>query len=186
MTWYGPNYVEVQTAERTFRSGLIESSWRRTCQADQVNSALSVDGNVFPEPSVRYEDGLAIIEWTAYDKNNSQGFATKGVELLTLSKTFTGTNSNGDQVSWTITEIWLSETITTTRVYPSSTDASALFGTGLGSKTMQQRVISGSPVSGGARQLSISWASSTIGIERRNFNQLDEIAITVGNVPVVL
>ena len=184
MTWIGPNYVEVQTAERVFRSGLIESSWRRTCQANKVSFALSVSGNVFPEPSVRYEDGLAVVEWTEYDTKNSAGFATKGIELMTLSKTFTGLNANSDEVTWTITEIWLSETITTTRVYGSSTDASTLFGTGLGSKSMQQRVISGTPA--GATELSISWASSTIGIQRRNFGLLDEIEITVGNVPVVL
>ena len=181
MTWYGPEFVEIKLSERTFRSGLIESTWRRTCQADQVTSALSVTGNVFPEPSVRYEDGLAIIEWTEYDSGGSQGFASKGVELLNLSKTFV----DGD-VSWTVREIWLSETIATTKVYPAKTDASTLFGTGLGSKTMQQRVISGSPVNGGATSLAISWASSTISIQRRNFGAFDEIEITVGNVPTIL
>jgi len=197
MIWYGPPFVEVQTAERTFRSGLIESSWRRTCQADQVQSALSVSGNVFPEPSVRYENGLAVVEWTEYDKNNSQGFTTKGVEIINLSKSFEdsvwtrvdytdGTwRYNKTEYRWTITEVWFSDTITTTKVVDSSASSSSFTPSGSPSKSLKQRFVVGNrnPVS--PTSLTITWTTQVVGVNRRNYGQLDEVEITVGNVPTI-
>lgn len=193
MTWIGPNYVEVQTAERVFRSGLIESSWRRTCQADQVSAALSVSSNSFPEPSVRYEDGLAVVEWTEYDKKNSTGFQTKGAELINLSKSYESTQttsgSGGSQITqtyrWTVTEIWISDTITTTKVINASESSATLNASGSTAKTMIKRIILGNPAPSSGGALQISWSSQVVSVNRRNYGLLDEVEITVGNVPTL-
>lgn len=187
MTWYGENYVEVKTSERTFRSGLIATTWRRTCPSDQVSSALSITGNVFPEPTVSYQDGLAVVEWTEYDNDsNSQGYNTKGTELINLSKTYTQ-SSGGESAQYTINESWVSETITTTKVINHSTALSGAMSHGITDlgKVMKQRFIFGSVPSGAFTALSIAWAAQVVSVNRRNYGLLDEIDITVGNVPTI-
>ena len=190
MTWYGPNgenYVEVKTSERKFRSGLIATTWRRTCPSDQVSSVASITGNVFPEPNVSYQDGLAVVEWTQYDNEpNSQGYNTKGTELINLSKTYTQ-SSGGESAQYTINETWVSETITTTKVISHSTALSGALSHGISDlgKVMKQRFIFGSVPSGAFTALSIAWSLQVVSVNRRNYGVLDEIDITVGNVPTI-
>ena len=197
MTWYGHEFVEVKLSERAFRSGLIESTWRRTCQADKVSAALNVSSNVFPEPSVRYEDGLAVVEWTAYDTNNSQGFATKGVEIINLSKSFEDSVWNRvdypdgtwrytkTEYRWTITEVWFSDTLTTTKVVPFSAASSSFTPSGSPSKSLKQRFVVGTRNPSSNDSLTINWTTQVIAVNRRNYGTLDEVEITVGNVPTI-
>lgn len=190
MTWYGlngVNYVEVKTSERTFRSGLIATTYRRTCPSDQVSFALSITGNVFPEPTVSYQDGLAVVEWTEYDNQpNSQGYNTKGTELINLSKTYTQ-SSGGESAQYTINESWVSETITNTKVISHSTALSGALSHAISDlgKVMKQRFIFGSVPSGAITQIPIAWAVQVVSVNRRNYGLLDEIDITVGNVPTI-
>jgi hypothetical protein len=164
------------------------------------DSSPSIDGlKIFPESQERHrEDGFTEYLVTSYGRVNSEGSSVLGVQLVTLSASYTHTytptateetpNPTPANFAWTIKETWLADTYTVTRTMLASEPNSVISITPptLG-KVLKKREISGNrpgtSIPGyitvpGYSSIGADWESQLSSIDRRNFGNFDEVIIT--------
>jgi hypothetical protein len=164
------------------------------------DSSPSIDGlKIFPEAQERHrEDGFTEFIVTSYGRVNSEGSSVLGVQLVTLSASYTHSytppptqetpSPTPVKFAWTIKETWLADTYTSTRTMLASEPNSVISITPptLG-KVLKKREISGnrpgSSIPGyitvpGYSSIGAEWESQLSSIDRRNFGYFDEVIIT--------
>ena len=164
------------------------------------DSSPSIDGlKIFPEAQERHrEDGFTEYIVTSYGRVNSEGSSVLGVQLVTLSASYTHTytptateenpNPTPANFAWTIKETWLADTYTVTRTMLADEPNSSISITPPAlSKVLKKREISGnrpgSSIPGyitvpGYSSIGAEWESQLSSIDRRNFGYFDEVIIT--------
>ena len=200
---------------QTFRSGLclIQQDYIRRAddsidyfsfrEGDAISpedASPCIDGAyIFPAPS--YQDmGNGFIKCivSSYGRVNLEGSSVLGVQLVTLSASYTHTytpaateqNPNPTPVNfaWTIRETWLADTYTVTRTMLVDEPNSSISITPPAlSKVLKKREISGNrpgtSIPGyitvpGYSSIGADWESQLASIDRRNFGNFDEVIIT--------
>ena len=175
--------------ESVSRNGLKKTSGTILFELGQDGAALTLaeqDGSVFPDPQIRTSDmGLLEMSFDAY-RDTGASTGVFGTEVLNLSKAFetTITQAVGNNppapipYNWTITEIWVADSFTESKVLASTLGSVFLTASSnsLG-RRMLKRVLTGKRPSGGASSLSITWASQVSSVTRRNFGAFDEVDI---------
>ena len=129
---------------------------------------------------------------------NSEGSSVLGVQLVTLSASYTHTytpaateqnpNPTPANFAWTIKETWLADTYTVTRTMLADEPNSSISITPPAlSKVLKKREISGNrpgtSIPGyigvpGLNSIAADWESQLSSIDRRNFGYFDEVIIT--------
>ena len=189
-TLYGPFPILLPgKTESISRNGLQKTSGMILFEPGQDGAALTLaeqDGSVFPDPQIRTSDmGLLEMSFDAY-RDTGASTGVFGTEVLNLSKAFetTITQAVGNNppapipYNWTITEIWVADSFTESKVLASTLGSVFLTASSnsLG-RRMLKRVLTGKRPSGGASSLSITWASQVSSVTRRNFGAFDEVDI---------
>jgi hypothetical protein len=191
-TLYGPFPILIPgKTESVSRNGLQKTSGTILFEAGQDGEALTLaeqNGSVFPDPQVRTTDmGLLEMSFDAY-RDTGASTGVFGTEVLNLSKAFetTITQAVGNNppapipYNWTITEIWIADSFTESKVL-ASTLGSVFLTVSQNSlnKRMLKRVITGKRPIGTitASSLSITWTSQVSSVTRRNFGSFDEVDI---------
>ena len=159
------------------------------------DSSPSVDGlKIFPEAQERQrEDGFTEFMVSSYGRTSSPGTAVLGVELVTLtaSYSFTYTPAPPEQPvtwNWSIKEEWLVDTWTVSKTMLASEPNSTISLTPPAlSKFLKKREFSGSrpgmnvPGGGvstpGGSSIGADWDSVLASIDRRNFGHFDDVVI---------
>ena len=211
-TYHGTtNLIALPTRTvQTYPSGLVRVERSFVCRkenADNQRTTLvvgqtipldlgppAIDGlYIFPEPqeNVR-DDGFVEFRVTAYGRSNFVGSAVLGVQLVTLTASYTHTFTPGVGTpvvfSWTIKEIWLADTYTVTRTMLASESNSKISITPpeLG-RTLKYREITGTRPGmnipgyfqiAGLFEIAASWEAALESLDRRNFGTFDEVTIT--------
>ena len=145
---------------------------------------------IFPAPRVTRSNDNAFdeVEVAAYGKGISLGTQIIfGTEVLELSQSYTGVDAAQDppvNYNWTVYEAWRCETATKYSVLDNGSTNYSSPGNTL-EKTLVRRWIIGTPISGGPRQLSITWNTGLRDIQRTNYGAYDEVAVMKGYIPEV-
>jgi hypothetical protein len=193
--------VRVEQSFLTESSALLTSRAFLAVGTDApgLDSSPSIDGlKIFPEAQERHrEDGFTEFIVTSYGRSNYAGSAVLGVQLLSLSASYTYTftpqataqtpNPVAVNFAWTINEVWLADTYTVTRTMLASESNSTISITPptLG-KVLKERKITGTRpgmnIPGyfsipGLNEISATWTSALESIDRRNFGYFDEVVI---------
>ena len=164
------------------------------------DSSPSIDGlKIFPEAQERHrEDGFTEFLVTSYGRVNSEGSSVLGVQLVTLSASYThkytpaateeNPNPTPANFAWTIKETWLADTYTVTRTMLADEPNSSISITPPTlSKFLKKREISGnrpgSSIPGyitvpGYSSIGVEWEAQLSSVDRRNFGFFDEVIIT--------
>jgi hypothetical protein len=163
-------------------------------------STPSIDGlRIFPQVQERRrEDGFTEYLASAYGRSNTIGSSVLGVQLVTLSASYTHTftptpteqnpTPTPANFAWAITEIWLADTYTVTRTMLASESNSTISITppALG-KALKKREITGTRpgmnIPGyfsipGLNSIAAEWEGALQSIDRRNFGYFDEVILT--------
>jgi hypothetical protein len=161
--------------------GLRKKSGTILFKVGQESAARTLSatfGAVFPDPQIRTTDtGLRELTFDAYTNANTTT-TTTGAEVLNLSKSFEGTDANGVYYSWTVTEIWLSDSVTERRVLVASLSSATLSPPSVTlSRRLLRRIVTGRRAPNGANSLTVTWATLVSNVTRRNFGELDEVDI---------
>jgi hypothetical protein len=193
-THYGTFPILLPGTTRTIsRNGLQRTSGTILCKPDDEPDAISLAetfGSVFPDVSTRTnETGLVEVSFDAYE---AVGASTtrRGTLAVTLSKTFSGTYTTAGnstaETAWTITELWLVDTLTTFTTVLATASSSAISGTTTAlSRSFKKRTVLGRVGSGGPYGLSLTWATVISDLNRRNFGDIDEVDITYSQTATI-
>ena len=189
-TLYGPFPILLPgKTESVSRNGLQKTSGTILFEPGQDGTALTLaeqDGSVFPDPQVRTTDmGLLEMSFDAY-RDTGASTGVFGTEVLNLSKAFetTITQAVGNNppapipYNWTITEIWVADSFTESKVLASTLGSVFLSASSASlGKRMLKRIVTGKRPSSGASSLSLTWTSQVSSVTRRNFGAFDEVDI---------
>jgi len=191
--------VEQGITTRTLQSGLIERSGKIICHQSEVDGSIvqlkNDFSNIYPDPTIRFRnDGLAEIDWSSYATASGSIPPNFGSELLTLSKSFSGTyptvvggTSTPVQYDWTMTQQWLCDvvvekfTLDLVQTSPSLITTSALF---LDKKQISQSIIGVVPV-GSSSIMNILWPKGIRSIDRNNYGEVEAVSVVTGYFPEV-
>ena len=172
--------------ESVSRNGLQKTSGTILFEPGQDGAALTLaeqNGSVFPDPQIRTTDmGLLEMSFDAYtDTGASTGVF--GTEVINLSKSFSAAvfeQGAGAPViyTWTITEVWLVDSYTKSKVLAAALGSVSLPASTVSLGTLLiKRAITGRLPAGGTSTLMITWNSQVSSVTRRNFGEFDEVDI---------
>jgi hypothetical protein len=191
-TLYGPFPILLPgKTESVSRNGLQKTSGTILFEAGQDGTALTLaeqNGSVFPDPQIRTTDmGLMEMSFDAY-RDTGASTGVYGTEVLNLSKSFETTVNEavGNDppapipYNWTITEIWIADSFTESKVLAAELGSIFLGTSGKSlDKRMLKRTVTGKRPGGTitAYSLALTWASQVSSVTRRNFGAFDEVDI---------